>query len=115
MPYGVREQPRIRFWRFVRKTETCWIWRGALSDVGYGRFNTGVDGGRRAMYSHRYAWELAHGQIPDGFVLDHLCGVRSCCNPDHLEMVTMNENARRGARHRQAFAPVDVVDDLRLF
>jgi hypothetical protein len=36
------------------------------------------------------------GPILDGLVIDHLCSVRRCCNPDHLEAVTNAENTRRG-------------------
>jgi len=108
------EPASIRFWRYVRKTESCWHWIGATGDTGYGRFNTGVSGGHRAVYSHRYAWERLRGPIPVGLVLDHLCGNRLCVNPDHLEPVTMYENTRRGNRHRPSIA-VDQVDELRLF
>jgi hypothetical protein len=37
------------------------------------------------------------GPVPQGLELDHLCRVRGCVNPAHLEPVTMRENARRGA------------------
>lgn len=95
------EPPNIRFWRKVVKTETCWVWRGALDDLGYGRFSVGRTGSspfRRQVRAHRYAWELDRGPIPEGLVIDHLCGRRSCVNPDHLEPVTIEENTRRGGR-----------------
>jgi hypothetical protein len=50
--------------------------------------------GRR--YAHRAAYEEAYGPIPDGLVIDHLCRVRWCCNPEHLEAVTNRENILRG-------------------
>lgn len=34
--------------------------------------------------------------IPDDLTLDHLCRVRACVNPDHMEPVTIRENALRG-------------------
>jgi hypothetical protein len=46
--------------------------------------------------AHRVAYELFKGPIPAGMDLDHLCRVRCCCNPDHLEPVTRKENLRRG-------------------
>lgn len=46
--------------------------------------------------AHRVAYELLVGPIPEGLVLDHLCRVRHCVNPDHLEPVTKRENERRG-------------------
>ncbi len=36
------------------------------------------------------------GQIPSGLTLDHLCRVRNCVNPAHLEPVTHRENTLRG-------------------
>lgn len=59
---------------------------------GYWRIT--IEGQR--VYAHRHAYEQANGPIPDGLVLDHLCRNRWCCNPDHLEPVTNEENIRRG-------------------
>lgn len=66
----------------------CWLWAGADNGVGYGKF--------RGKYAHRVSYEAAKGPIPDGMHLDHLCRIRCCVNPDHLEPVTNAENARRG-------------------
>lgn len=69
----------------------CWVWTGALNG-GYGAMQ--VDGHQRRV--HRVVWETIKGPIPDGLTLDHLCRVRHCVNPDHLEPVTSGENWRRG-------------------
>jgi hypothetical protein len=82
-----------RFWAKVEKTDTCWLWSGHTVTNGYGTI--GVD--KRRVLVHRYAYELLVGPIPDGLHLDHLCRVRTCVNPDHLEPVTNRENALRGA------------------
>jgi hypothetical protein len=55
--------------------------------------------GGRTVYVHRYLYLLAKGPIPSGLELDHLCGNKRCCNPDHLEAVTHRENMRRAAQH----------------
>lgn len=70
----------------------CWLWHGAKSSNGYGiiRIN---DHTKRA---HRVMFELIKLQIPNKFELDHLCRVRNCINPDHLEVVTHRENVLRG-------------------
>jgi hypothetical protein len=47
--------------------------------------------------SHRAVWELLRGPIPEGLVLDHLCRNKACCNPAHLQVVTVEENASRGS------------------
>lgn len=81
------------FWFHVEKGEGCWSWRGSVQSEGYGKFR--LNG--RQVYAHRLSYELHKGPIPDGLTIDHLCRVRRCVNPDHLEAVTHLENVRRGA------------------
>ena len=69
----------------------CWLWTDPLRD-GYGRFFDG----RRLRSAHRVVYELLCGKIEPGLTLDHLCRVRCCVNPEHLEPVTQKENVRRG-------------------
>lgn len=71
----------------------CWLWTGARDHSGYGQFAWTSDLIKRA---HRAAYELLIGPIPEGLPLDHLCRVRLCVNPEHLEPVTVAENTRRG-------------------
>jgi HNH endonuclease len=70
----------------------CWVWQLSIVSKGYGKEKN--DG--RAMMAHRAVYESLVGPIPDELVLDHLCRVRSCVNPEHLEPVTNAENIRRG-------------------
>jgi len=83
-----------RFWKWVDKTDSCWLWTGALR-YGYGRFVVGGRNGKVLM-SHRFAYEEIKGVVPEGLQLDHLCRVRNCVNPDHLEPVTQKVNILRG-------------------
>ncbi len=76
----------------VRWETGCWVWTGGLSN-GYGRLYAGS----RSVYAHRYAHELVVGPIPEGLQIDHLCRIRRCVNPAHMEPVTQAENIRRGA------------------
>lgn len=81
----------------TNKTKTCWLWTGRLSWQGYARVCFSVNKKRVQTHAHRIAWELAHGKsVPDGLVIDHLCRVRNCVNPDHLEAVTSKVNVLRG-------------------
>lgn len=80
-----------RFWDRVDKTPTCWLWTGHTTQ-GYGTIR--VDG--RTVRVHRFSWEMVNGPVPEGLELDHLCRVRNCVNPDHLEPVTHVENTMRG-------------------
>lgn len=76
-----------RFWAHVKKTETCWLWTGGLTDVGYGRFK-----GDGISYAHRFAYTKFIGPIRAGMVVDHRCHTRHCVNPDHLQAVTPGQN-----------------------
>jgi hypothetical protein len=74
----------------------CWIWNGTFTRKGYGRKGSGA----KYKSMHQWQWEDKFGAVPEGLVLDHLCGVRICCNPDHLEAITNEENIRRGRAGR---------------
>lgn len=83
---------RENFWDKVEATGFCWLWTGYVRRTGYGA--VGFEG--RKWLVHRLAYEILVGPIPDGLVIDHLCRVKHCVNPDHLEPVTAEENTRRG-------------------
>ena len=80
-----------RFWPKIQKTETCWLWTASRARHGYGVFNEGL--------AHRWAYTEFVGPIPTGLTIDHLCGVRLCVNPTHLEPVTLAENIRRAGHY----------------
>jgi hypothetical protein len=86
-----------RFWK--RATESpggCWLWRGASTAAGYGHF---YDRAKHiTALAHRVAYEAFVGPVPEGRELDHLCRMRACCNPSHLEPVEHRENILRGDR-----------------
>lgn len=81
-----------RFWEKVNKTDTCWLWTGATTE-GYGVLR--LTKNKRLVKAHRHSYELAGLDIPDGLEVDHLCRVRRCVNPAHLEPVTPRENKVR--------------------
>lgn len=72
----------------------CIEWTGSTRPNGYGRLEIGRN--RFSALSHRVAYFLAHGPIPEGLVIDHVCRNASCVNVDHLEAVTPKENTLRG-------------------
>lgn len=96
---GMNAAIERRFWAKVRKTSTCWLWTACLNK-GYGRFWPMGYG----VYAHRFSLGLVGRQVPQGFEVDHLCGVKNCVRPTHLEIVLKAENIRRadcGRKHRE--------------
>lgn len=81
-----------RFWSKVNRAGDCWLWVASLGPNGYGQFNAGSS----IVRAHRFAYEAAVGPVPAGLELDHLCRVRRCVNPAHLEPVTHRDNIMRG-------------------
>ena len=83
-------------WRFWSKVEVvptgCWLWCGTRTRLGYGQFSVGP----KMVSAHRHAYTNLVAPIPDGAELDHLCRVRDCVNPDHLEPVDHRTNSLRG-------------------
>jgi hypothetical protein len=75
----------------------CWLWQRRLSHDGYGQVQCFVNGRSMKTMAHRVAWMAYRSEIPAGLQIDHLCRVRACCNPWHLEPVTNRVNSLRGA------------------
>ncbi|MCZ4602978.1 HNH endonuclease signature motif containing protein [Streptomyces sp. Lzd4kr] len=92
-PKRLAGTPLERIQAMTDRTGECWLWTGRLNRDGYAELKLA---GRRQM-AHRVAYETHVGAIPEGLQLDHLCRVRHCVNPAHLEPVTIAENVRRSA------------------
>lgn len=109
-PGRLRRPPEERFWPKVNTDGPlptwapflgpCWLWTSQMDFDGYGTLK--MPSGR-LLRVHRFSYEINVGPIPGGLVIDHLCRVRHCVNPAHLEAVTALENWRRG------FAPSAVA------
>lgn len=79
---------------YIVDDNDCWVWQRATTmQGGYGVIK---DPHKGKVVAHRWYYEQAHGPVPDGMDLDHLCRNRLCVNPDHLEPVTRKENVHRG-------------------
>lgn len=76
----------------------CWIWTGRINDDGYGLIWSTET--KKARVAHRVFYEVLKEAIPKETELDHLCRVRNCCNPDHLEAVTHRENFERSTARK---------------
>lgn len=90
VPLAQRERHYLSLYRVDENG--CWLFQGHVNRAtGYGTVSN--------KYAHRYFYEAHVGPIPHGLVIDHLCRVRSCVNPAHLEPVTQAENVRRAEGH----------------
>lgn len=95
----IRGDDEARFWSHVDKTGPvssigrCWLWTGAVAGWGYAQI--GFRNPDRRVMVHRYSFELHGGLLLDGMHIDHLCRVKLCVNPAHLEQVTPRENVIR--------------------
>jgi hypothetical protein len=85
--------PHKGFEAKIEKTDSCWLWRGHINNVGYGRFN-GV--GVPDQYVHRAMFFWVNGYLPaPGKVVGHLCEIRNCVNPNHLTEQSQSANVRQ--------------------
>lgn len=71
---------------------TCIESKKGITTNGYSRIRIN----NKNIQAHRWAWELVNGQIPEGFVIDHICRNRKCVLPEHLRMITQQENIMAG-------------------
>jgi hypothetical protein len=70
----------------------CWLWSRMMTVNGYGALRSG----KRVLLAHRFSFWLKHGSIPASkLVVDHICNVRKCVNPDHLQLLTIVQNAMK--------------------
>jgi len=86
--------------RFTDKIEFypktgCWLWMGAIKGNGYGWFRSNKDRRIPPVFVHRFAYTFFIGSIPDGCVVDHVCCIKDCCNPRHLQAISQSENVTR--------------------
>jgi hypothetical protein len=87
-----------RLRHYSQKDGQCLLWTGTRIYSGYGMAYDSFTG--KQILVHRLAWQTWVGPIPDGLELDHICRVRNCIEPAHLEPVTQRENKRRSRSGR---------------
>ena len=88
---GMSLSDKIMHYVYMIPESTCWHWSAAHNADGYSRLYDGT----RMRLAHCVSYEQFIGPIPDGLELDHICRIRGCVNPKHLEAVTHQENRRR--------------------
>jgi hypothetical protein len=88
----IQPDERVRFWKRVRKTSGCWLWKGSCNaQTGYGNMHLrSVSGG--PVPAHRIAYTISKGAIPEGLCVMHACDNPKCVKPDHLALGTHRDN-----------------------
>ncbi len=86
-------EQQIEKWTYKDPNSGCWIWLGHISVQGYGKIRTEKFVGQRL--AHRVIYQFYKGHVPKELTIDHLCRVRCCVNPFHMEPVTHLENMKR--------------------
>ena len=79
-----------RFEAKINKADGCWEWTASCAGKGYGQMK--LPRQRKQEYSHRLAYMIYKGEIPQGIQICHTCDNPKCCNPDHLFLGTSQDN-----------------------
>jgi hypothetical protein len=97
----------------------CWNFHGATTNFGYGKLTFN----KQWWMSHRLAWTLVNGPIPENMWVLHRCDNPSCCNPQHLFLGTyqinvtdcvLKERNARGEKHGRSKLTVAEVRHIKL-
>lgn len=111
-----------RFWKRVdvKLSDECWHWKGRIvsSKNGYGLFDISgftPDGQRRRVTTeaHRFITLVKHKEIPSGMVAAHNCNNNMCVNPNHLSLLTNEENLKQSAKDRLHIIPAEERSKLK--
>lgn len=98
--FPTSEKDVRRFWRYVEKGSSCWLWIGYTTSKGYGSFRYGDRRLGLRVRAHRASWQLHFGPIPDDLFVCHHCDVPNCVRPDHLFLGTHQDNMSDMLRKR---------------
>lgn len=78
--------------KVIKDENGCWIWQSSKNKItGYGI----AVSNRKMVIAHRLSYRLFKDTIPLGLVVHHLCHVKLCVNPDHLQIMTQTENLKQ--------------------
>lgn len=90
----------------------CIEWQGYKMPFGYGQI---MLENQKVTTTHRAAWILEYGEIPNGLMVRHKCDNPPCVNINHLELGTAKDNSddaiKRNRVAREFKLPRTVISD----
>ena len=86
--------PTDRFNSSYKVVNDCFVWQKYLDKDGYGTFYFK----KKSRKAHRFSYYITHGDIPTGMMIDHICRNRACVNPEHLRLVTPQQNTLENSK-----------------
>lgn len=97
-----------RFWSRIHKSDGCWEWIGGRDRRGYGYIGLDASFGKsRTIKTHRAAWTIHYGLIPEGLCVLHHCDNPPCVRPDHLFVGTNLDNIINKMEKGRAALPMN--------
>lgn len=102
----------------VKREGTCIVSTYSRGSHGYAQVGWTEPGAKRSTMAlcHRVVWIAAHGRIPEGMHVDHICRNRPCINIDHLQLLTHAENsAQGGATMRERYTHCKRGHDMAVY
>ena len=103
MPGPIAKTAHVKFWEHVTQTPSCWQWKGASHEDGYGQVAVSNKGIRKNLFAHRLSYEIHIGPIPPGLWVLHHCDNPPCTNPEHLFLGTPLDNMLDAVAKRRNF------------
>lgn len=81
-----------RFETYIQRGTEHWLWTGSVQNKGYGV----IWMNKKKLYlAHRVMWMICYGPIPKNMTVDHVCNIKLCVYPDHLQLLTRSANKLR--------------------
>jgi len=81
----------------------CWLWKGCTTINGYGLIKVSD----KVVHTHRLAYTIFVGVIPENKLILHSCDNRICCNPTHLRPGTHQDNMNDMSIRKRCYSGED--------
>ena len=88
--------------QFTITDNGCWEWQNGTHKFGHGK--TSFRG--EMLWTHRVAYEIYKGTIPEGAFVCHRCDNPPCGNPDHLFLGDRSINAKDMHAKGRGYVPL---------